>query len=129
MNRMMIGIAFLTFSALAQAQWGPQDEPADRVSALVDRVHADLNRGYGVWNLRGGDRNRLNHADHELREFATHWQRGKFDKGNLDDAIGAVQHVLDNNRLSGRERDALWQDVEQLRGMRQAYDRHEIGRW
>jgi hypothetical protein len=37
--------------------------------------------------------------------------------------------VLDNNRLTGRERDALWSDVEQLRRMREAYDRHEIGRW
>jgi hypothetical protein len=30
--------------------------------------------------------------------------------------------------LSGRERDALWNDVEELRRMRAAYDRHEIGR-
>jgi hypothetical protein len=45
----------------------------------------------------------------------------------LDGSIGAIQHVLDDNHLRGGERDALWNDVGELRGMREAYDRHEIG--
>jgi len=35
--------------------------------------------------------------------------------------------VVDNNHLSGRERDALYNDLDQLRNMREAYNRHEIG--
>ena len=121
--------AFLTLASVAPAQFGPPNgryQP-DSVSALVERVHSDLNRGYDVWHLSHGDRDRLTHAEHQLRDFAKQWHRGKFDKGNLDDAIGAVQHVLDNNHLHGGERDALWNDVEELRRMREAYDRHEIG--
>jgi hypothetical protein len=101
----------------------------DRVDALVERVHADLNHGYAVWRLSDGDRDRLNHAERELREFAKQWRRRKFDKDKLDDSIAAVQHVLDNNHLKGRERDDLWHDVSELRNMREAYDRHEIGSW
>ena len=97
------------------------------VSGLILRVHEDLNRGYAVWHLSGGDQDRLNHAEKQLHEFGKHWREGKFDKGNLDSAIASVQHVIDNNRLHGPERDALWNDVEQLRRMREAYDRHEIG--
>jgi hypothetical protein len=70
---------------------------------------------------------RLNNVEKQLREFAQKWSKAKFDKGELDDAIGAIQHVLDNNRLPAENRDALSDDVTQLRRKREAYDRHEIG--
>ena len=127
-RRFILAASFVILAAVAQAQFGREGHyRPESVSALIDRVHGDLNRGYAAWHLGGGDRDRLTHAEHQLRDFAKHWQRGKFDKGNLDDAIAAIQHVLDNNHLSGRERDALWSDVEELRRMREAYDRHEIG--
>ena len=116
------GIALLTFSAGAQAQYEPNS-----VSGLIERVHEDLNRGYQTWHFSSGDRKRLNDAEHNLRDFAKKWERGRFDKGELDEAIGSVQHVLDRNHLQGRERAALDADVNQLRAMREAYDRHEIG--
>jgi len=34
--------------------------------------------------------------------------------------------VLDNNRLEGHDREAIDDDVNRLRNMREAYDRHEI---
>jgi hypothetical protein len=122
---------FAVSGTLAQAQWGAPGGPyrPDAVAALVERVHVDLNQGYNVWNLSHGDRDRLTHAERQLRDFSQHWRNGRFDKGNLDSSIGSVQHVLDNNHLTGRERDELWRDVEQLRQMRASYDRHEIGRW
>jgi len=126
---LVVCMSFLALSGVAQAQFGP---PGGRfrpesVSALIDRVHEDLNRGYGVWHLRHGDRERLTRAEHQLRDFARHWRDGRFDKGNLDGAIGAIQHVVDDNHLRGGERDALWNDVGELRRMREAYEHHEIG--
>jgi hypothetical protein len=119
----------VALAATGQAQFGPDGRyRPEAVAAIVDRAHEDLNRGYAVWQLRKGDRERLTHAERQLRDFANHWQHGKFDKGNLDGAIETVQKVIDDNHLSGRERDALWNDVEELRRMRAAYDRHEIGR-
>lgn len=111
----------------AQAQFAPaaQYDPAS-VSALVDRVHSDLNGAYGSFRFTHGDRDRLNHAEKELREFSQKWNRGKFDKDELDDAISGVQHVLDNNHLPDADRDAISGDVSQLRKMREAYDRNEI---
>jgi hypothetical protein len=125
-------VALSTLAAPATllfAQFGPPGGPYQpgSVSALVDRVHQDLDRGYSVWHLRNGDRDRLTHAERQLRNFSHDWDHGKFDKGDLDQSIASIQHVLDNNHLNGPERDALGNDVESLRHMREAYDRHEIG--
>jgi len=130
-RQIIIVAAMAAAGTLAMAQYGPEGGPyqPDSVSSLIDRVHTDLNQGYTVWKMHGGDRDRLNGAEKELREFSQQWRSGKFDKGKLDHAISSVQHVLDNNHLAGQERDALSTDVDQLRGMREAYDRHEIGRW
>jgi hypothetical protein len=123
--------ALIGFGAIGLAQYGPEGGPyyPEKVDGLIDRVHQDLNQGYQVWHVNDGDRKRLNKAGEQLREFAKQWHKGEFDKGKLDDSINAIQHVLNDNHLSGGERDALWADVEQLRRMREAYDRHEIGRW
>lgn len=121
----------MSLGAAAQAQYGPPGGPyrPERVSALVEKVKIDLNRGYNQWHLSNGDQKRLNKAEERLREFARDWNQARFSKGALDASISDVQHVLDKNHLYGRERDALRNDVERLRNMREAYDRHEIGRW
>jgi hypothetical protein len=131
LNVFLLTAAMVSFGPRAHAQYGAPNGPyqPDSVSGLIDKVHADLNDGYTHWHLGNGDRDRLNKAEKKLRGFAADWRHGKFDKGDLDDSIAAIQHVLDNNHLAGHERDALWNDTEQLRQMREAYDRHEIGRW
>jgi hypothetical protein len=127
----VVGGALIGLGLPALAQYGPAGGPyqPDSVSTLVDKVHTDLNQGYDHWRLSNGDRDRLNRAEKRLRAFVADWRHEKFDKGDLDDSISTIQHVLDNNHLAGAERDALSSDVDQLRQMREAYDRHEIGRW
>jgi hypothetical protein len=110
----------------AQLEGAPRYD-AQSVSVLVDRVHADLDRAYRVWHFSNDDRDRLNHAEKELREFAQTWDKNKFDVGRLDDAIGGIQHILDRNKLPEMERTALSDDVTQLHRMREAYKNHEIG--
>lgn len=131
LNLFLPAAALVILSTSAQAQFGPAGGPyqPDSVTALVEKVHTDLNQGYDRWHLSNGDRDRLNDAEKKLRSFARDWRHAKFDKGDLDSAIAAIQHVFDNNHLNGAERDALGSDVDNLRRMREAYDRHEIGRW
>ena len=120
-------VVLLASAALGFAQFdsGPKYDAAS-VSALVDRVHTDLNNAYGRFHFSSGDRDRLNKAEKELREFSQKWQGGKFDKGQLDDSIASIQHVLDDNKVSHDERNAIDEDISQLRKMREAYNRHEI---
>jgi hypothetical protein len=131
MNRIFLvaaAAAALSLGPRLMAQFGPENRysPAS-VDALVDRVHSDLNHAYSAWHFSDADRDRLNHAEKQLREFSRKWDQAHFDKGNLDSSIEAIQHVLDNNKLPSQDRDALSDDVTQLRRMRDAYDRHEIG--
>ena len=127
-NSALLTGALLIFGTLSQAQYGPQGRYAPRsVSALVNQTHADLNRAYAGWRFSRDDRKRLERADRNLRDFARKWRRGRFDKDELDEAIESIQSVVDHNRMPPRNRDALYNDVSQLRGMREAYDRHEIG--
>src|SRR5437867_166388 len=101
-NALALMAALLVFGVIAFAQYGPAGGPyyPDKVDVLIDQVGVDLNHGYGVWHVSESDRKRLNHAGEQLREFAKAWHKGKFDKGNLDDSINAIQKVLDDNHLS-----------------------------
>jgi hypothetical protein len=133
LQALLLSAFLVSFGAIAsaQSQYGPEGGPyqPDSVDNLVQRVHHDLNDAYSQWHLKDSDRDRLNHAQEQLREFAKDWRNGKFDKDDLDDSIASVQHVLDNNRLAGPVRDALSNDTHDMRRLREAYDHHEIGNW
>jgi hypothetical protein len=123
-----IATALLACAAQAQAQFGPENRYSpNQVSVLVDPSQEDLNHAYGEWHFSDADRDRLNKAEKQLREFAQKWSDAKFDKGELNDAIDSIQHVLDNNQITVSSRDALSEDIARLRQMHEAYGRHEIG--
>jgi hypothetical protein len=87
-NGALITGALVMFGTLANAQYGREWRYEPRsFSALVDQVHGDLNRSYEGWRFTSGDRKRLDHAEHELRDFAKKWYTGRFDKDELDEAI------------------------------------------
>lgn len=112
---------------LLRAQFDPEPKyDAASVDALVDHVHTDLNHAYDTRHFSGADRDRLNKAEKQLREFSAKWDHGKFDKGQLNDAIDSIQHVLDRNRLHEGDRDVVSDDLTQLRRMRDAYEHHQI---
>src|ERR1700761_6937908 len=120
MNR-FFGTAILIASAIsASAQFGEPKYDAGAVSSLVDRVHTDLNHAYGMYHFSNDDRDRLNHAEKDLRDFSEKWDHGKFDKGQLNGAIDSVQRVLDKNKMPPEARDDISDDVSQLRKMREA---------
>lgn len=109
------------------ARGGPNGRYApDSVEALVGHTREDLDRSYDGFRFSRHDRDRLNHAEKNLREFAEKWRHGRFDRGQLNDAIGNIQHVLDKNHMPPNARGAVDQDVNQLRELRDAFNRHEL---
>lgn len=80
---------------------------------LFGRVRADLDRAEAGSYWNGGDRRRFAKVREELNEFQRTGSRHE-----LNDAIGALQHVVNDNRLPYRERDILAQDLYQLRDFR-----------
>ena len=80
---------------------------------LFGRVRADLERAEANSGWNGGDRRRFAKVREELGEFQRSGNRHE-----LNDAISALQHVVDNNRLAYRDRDMLAQDLYMLRDFR-----------
>jgi hypothetical protein len=127
MQRFFLTAALVLAAGLVNAQFDPEPKyDSGAVTAVVDRVHTDLNHAYGTFHFSNADRDRLNKAEKELREFAKKWDHGKFDKGQLNDSIESVQKVLNSNKLPADDRSSLDADISQLRRMREAYEHHEI---
>lgn len=108
-----MGASLLTLSANAQFGRPPAENRYYERSRgdLFGRVRADLDRAES--NSYGGDRHRFNKVREEMAEF----QR----TGNpheLNDAIGALQKVVNDNRMPYRDRDMLAADLSALREFR-----------
>ena len=86
--------------------------------SLVGRVQSDLRRGERFARPNDKERERYDNAQRHLSEFDRSLSRGKFDKDKLDAAIDDVNNVVEHNTLSPRERDALSQDLRDLRQLR-----------
>lgn len=137
--RYLLGVAVLGSSlvvsgSIANAQYEPRgDYPRYReegrgqfVTRNLDRLRADLDRAASntapFVSDFNGDRARIGRARQEVDEFQRGWNAGDFNPRQLQDAIVAVQRVLNENRLSDRTRDLLASD---LNWMREFQDRHE----
>ena len=118
MKRLLTATLFATsiWSVSARAQYEPRydrdDYYRDRGN-LFERVRFDLDRIQAASYWNDGDRHRINKVREELGEF----QRS----GNhheLNDAIGALQKVVNDNRMPLRDREALAADLTGMRDFR-----------
>ena len=89
---------------------------------LIERTQQDLQMAAESGNSDHDQRQRYHDAQKHISDFDRHLTKGHFDKGELDHVIGDVQGVLDHNTLMAQGRNALLQDVTQLREARARYD-------
>ena len=85
---------------------------------LFDRVRADLDQAASSFTNGPGDRFRLNAARQQVNDIQNLVSSGNFDERELQQAIGALRRVVNNNRLSDRTRDDLERDLERMRELR-----------
>jgi hypothetical protein len=96
---------------------------------LITRVQNDLKRASDFG--RNGDIKkvkrdekeieRYRNAQHSASTFDRHLSKGKFDKGELDNIINDLKNVVDHNTLESQDRDALTNDLRDLRDFRARY--------
>ncbi|HZS09098.1 MAG TPA: hypothetical protein VFD58_29965 [Blastocatellia bacterium] len=97
-----------------------QSRRYEQARDLVSRVQQDL-RHAADFIQRSKDkdgRERFENAQKHLSEFDRALSKGKFDKDKLDEAIDDLKNVVEHNTLAGEDRDALTQDVRDLRQLR-----------
>ena len=99
---------------LAQLKSGVRQDHENVRTVLADLDRAAADVGY----LSRGEMARFNHARQEIAEFQSKWERGFFDRHELDDVIGSLQRVVSSNRLRYQDRDILFNDLQRLREIR-----------
>lgn len=96
---------------------------ASDVRGLVDRTQNDLRRAEDLERRKGKEVSRYENAQKHLSEFDRDFTGGHFEKGKLDAAIDDVKNVVDHNTLDPESRDALRNDLRDLRLMRADHDK------
>ena len=121
----------LASSAFAQSYGGYRD-PYTRGGEYsrgyganpVNRAMSDLQRAAASSYYARHQRGHFDHAMRELAKFENKFQRGRFDKHPLDEAIGELSHLSRSGDLDPRTCDILARDADELRAFRAgAYDR------
>jgi hypothetical protein len=91
---------------------------------LFQRVREDVEHVSHSTFPFTGDRVRLDRTIAELNQLQSKLSEGWYDEHALDEVIGALRGVVDENRMSGRDRDAIADDLNRLRDFREHHDEY-----
>ena len=89
---------------------------------LFQRVGEDLDHATSGAFPFTGDRARLERTKIELNELQQKLARGFYDERELDEAMAAMQAVVEGNRLSPRDRAMLTDDLNRMRDFKMRHD-------
>lgn len=124
----LAGFAIMLLPLTASAQYPAPPQGSDREQAqersearendrIFDRIRNDLDHAHtglmpGVFNP---ERSRVALARKKAEDCRRAIDDGQYDRRLFDEAVDAVQKVIDLNRLSDKTRNFLVDDVTQLR--------------
>jgi len=91
-------------------------------ATFFQRIRQDLDHATSGAFPFTGDRARLARTQMELDELQQKLAQGFYDERELDEVIGAMQAVLQANRLSGDDRAMLTDDLARMRDFRVRHD-------
>lgn len=85
---------------------------------LFARIREDLEYARKITSPFGNDQYRIAHATEELDQLQRLQARGRYDPREVDDVVSALRRVVNDNRLSSRDREALKDDLKRLQDFR-----------
>jgi hypothetical protein len=85
---------------------------------FFERVRDDIDHAQSASFPIGNDQYRLAKTKQELNELQAGMASGRYDERDLDDVIGALARVVQDNRLGSRDREILTDDLSRLREFR-----------
>ena len=133
------GVLLLGLTAYSQDRDRDRDRDEDRYHRVqrgedwwrgrrFERVREDLDHGQSVTFPFSADQYRLNRVKQELNELQAKLAENRYDQPELDDVISAMQRVVSDNHLSGRDRELLNDDLSRLRAFREHHDGYRLER-
>jgi len=128
--RSLVSSSLLLFAVTTYAQDRDRDDryhQGDRDEGfwrghLFERVRADVDHIQSETPILSRDEYRLVRVKEELGELQRRYDDHGYDSAKMDDVIGALQHVVSDNHLSGRDRDMLSDDLSHLREFQEHHD-------
>lgn len=92
--------------------------------SLFQRVREDVEHVEHSTTPFTGDRARLSRTIGELNELQEKLRRGRYDERQLGEVMASLRAVVEENRLTGRDRDALTDDLNRLRDFHERHDEY-----
>jgi hypothetical protein len=89
---------------------------------MFDRVRTDIEHIQAGTFPFSSDEYRLTRVKQELNELQAKMAEHRYDQPELDDVISALQRVVSDNHMQGRDRDMLADDLNRLRSFREHHD-------
>ena len=90
--------------------------------AFFQHIREDLDHVESNTFPFGGDQARLARTKYELDELQQKLSQGFYDEQELDEAMGALQVVVQTNRLGARDREILTDDLARMSDFRVRHD-------
>lgn len=124
LGTLAIGVASVSpvYAAAPFEHYYDAGMPHPRLRQLVDRTQSDLHEAAGLEKPKGDSQDRYHDAQGHLSTFDRKLTKGKFDKGELSKSIDKIKEILDKNILQASSRDALQEDLTNLRIARERRD-------
>lgn len=122
------GLVILSFSAVAQnPDWYEHRQERWRGeewrARLFSEVKEDLDHVQSKTFPIGRDEYRIVRTKQELDELQNDLTAHRYSEAKLDQVIGTLQRVTADNRMSGRDRDILSEDLQHLREYRAHHEK------
>jgi len=89
---------------------------------LFYHVRMDLDHVQSVTWPGGRDMHRIDRTKHQLDEMQFKLEHGRYDEHELNDVIGSLNKVVEDNRMRPRDRDILNDDLNRMRDYRAHHD-------
>jgi hypothetical protein len=115
-------LILLLAAALCSAQNIPYPAARDLIARVQTHLKhaADFGNHGDVKKVKRDEKEieRYRNAQRKASDFDRNLSKGKFDKGELDSLIGDLKNVIEHNTLESQDRDALTDDIRDLRDFR-----------
>jgi hypothetical protein len=95
-------------------QWRPH---------IFDYVRTDLEHVWSADQAKNREQERLNKTREELYKMQTDLEQGRFDNGLLNDVIDSLRKSSNDDRLAGRDKEILADDLVRLKDFQNNHDR------
>lgn len=113
---------FFVLAGLLLAGWVPARAQTrsdwDRAHRIIEKTQEDLRRveHHDAWAVT--DRGHYDTAERNLRDVRLDLDKNRLDRGRLDASINEIEQITHVNALDPKPREALGEDLRELRRLR-----------